>query len=56
MKNYRKKELEKFKMIWLTKEGYELLRVQKKAQKKSMMRIIDNLIKDKYEQDNREPN
>lgn len=49
MINFRKKELEKFKAIWLTRHAHYLLRRQKKLQKKSMMRIIDNLINEKYE-------
>lgn len=50
-KEYRPNELEKFKAIWLTSEAYKLLRTQKKAQRKSMARIVDDLIKEKYEKD-----
>lgn len=45
----RKTELVKHRNIALTQKGYELLRGQKYKQQKSMMRIIDNLIKEKYE-------
>ena len=41
---YRKPELEQYKMIWLTKEAYEYLRKEKKRQKKTMARILNNLI------------
>lgn len=47
-KKYRPHELEKFKAIWMTSEAYKLLRTQKKAQRKSMARIVDDLIKEKY--------
>ena len=45
---YRSMELKIFKRIGLTKIGYDILRNQKKEQKKSMVRIIDNLIIEKY--------
>lgn len=44
----RPHELEKYKSIWLTEESYKLLRKQKPRQKKSLMRIVDDLIKEKY--------
>jgi hypothetical protein len=46
---YREKELEKYLPIWLTKESHLILKKQKRIQKKSMMRIIDDLIKKEYE-------
>jgi hypothetical protein len=46
----RKNELEKFKSIWLTEEGYRLIRREKRFQKKSLMRIVEDLIKEKYGQ------
>lgn len=49
---FRAKELEKFKLIGLTKESYGLLRVEKKKQKRSMMRIVDNLIQERYGKNN----
>ena len=44
----RKPELEQFIAIWLTSEAYGFLREQKKKQGKTMAKIIDNLIKEKY--------
>lgn len=44
-----KLELEQFKQIWLTKKSYKILRAEKIKQKKSMARIIDNLILKKYD-------
>lgn len=44
----RKKELEKYKSTWLTEDGYRLLRDQKPIQNKSLMRLIDDLIKKEY--------
>uniref|UniRef100_A0A6H1ZMM6 Uncharacterized protein n=1 Tax=viral metagenome TaxID=1070528 RepID=A0A6H1ZMM6_9ZZZZ len=41
-------ELKVFKRVGLTKNGYKIIRQQKKLQKKSMVRIIDNLIIEKY--------
>lgn len=46
---YRKHELEKYSSVGVTRKGYDLLRREKGKQKKSMMRIIDNLIKEKYD-------
>ena len=40
----RKPELEQYKKIWLTKDTYRYLREQKIKQKKSMARILDNII------------
>ncbi len=53
----RKNELEKHKAIWLTKEAYDILRKEKKRlisenQGKSMMAIINNLIINKYKDEN----
>ena len=45
---FREPELEQFSPIHLTKEGHGLLKDQKKTQKKTMARILDNLIKEKY--------
>ena len=42
-------QLEQFKQIWLTKKSYFFLREQKKKQKKSMAKILDNIIIEKYE-------
>ena len=44
----RPNELEKYKSIWLTEYGYKILRKEKPKQKKSLMRIVDDLIKEKY--------
>lgn len=44
-KTYREAVLEKHKLIWLTKEGYDKLRKLKKIEGKSMMQIVDDLIK-----------
>jgi len=41
---YRKIELDQFKQIWLTNNAYRYLREQKTKQKKSMARILDNII------------
>ena len=40
----RKPELEQYRKIWLRKDSYEYLKEQKKIQKKSMARILDNII------------
>jgi len=45
---YRKPELEQYKTIWLTEKAYNILRKQKKIQKTSMAKIVDNLIIKKY--------
>ena len=46
--NFRKPELEQYKSIWLTKEAYNLVKDQKKKQKKSMAKIVCDLIIEKY--------
>lgn len=46
---YRKPELEQYKSVWLTKEAFKLLRKEKKKQKLSMAKILNNLIIEKYE-------
>jgi hypothetical protein len=45
---YRLPELEQYKSTWLTKAGYDSLKKQKKIQKLSMAKMIDNLILEKY--------
>jgi len=45
---FRKPELDQYRASWLTKSGYELLRIEKKRQGLSMAKLIDNLIKEKY--------
>jgi len=45
---YRSHELEKHSSVGITKEAWEILRKEKKRQEKSMMRLIDDLIKEKY--------
>lgn len=45
----RETVLVRFQKVGITKEVHELLRIEKKKQKKSMMQIIDDLIKEKYE-------
>lgn len=47
-KKIRKPELIKFRAIYLTEDGYIILRHFKKIFKQSMMRILDNLIKKEY--------
>lgn len=51
MYNFRQKEIDTFKKVGLDEETYLLLREQKKKQKKSMMRIVKNLILEKYGQE-----
>jgi len=41
-------ELKVFQRVGVTKETYKILRKQKSIQKKSMMRIVDTLIREKY--------
>ena len=41
----RKTKLKTYKRVNLTKEGYKILRKHKTIQKKSMMKIVDELIK-----------
>lgn len=45
---YRPKELEKYKSIWLTEKSYKLLRKQKPKQGKSLMRLVEDLIQNSY--------
>ena len=45
---FRKPELDRYKQIWLTKQGGLLLRIEKKKQHKSMTRLVDDLIKNAY--------
>lgn len=45
----RSPELKKYRMIGLTERGYKLLRQQKPKEKRSMMRILDNLLFDTYD-------
>lgn len=49
MYKFRAPEIEQHKQIWLTKKAYDYLRLQKKEQKKSMAKILDNIIKEKYD-------
>jgi len=51
MYKYRNPELDQYKNVWLTEKSYKLLRDQKKLQKLSMAKIIDNLIIEKYNDD-----
>lgn len=44
----RQKEIETWKKVGIDKETYKILREQKKKQQKSMMRIIKNLVEEKY--------
>ena len=46
--NFRPKELVMFQKVGVDEETYNLIREQKKLQKKSMMRIIKDLIIEKY--------
>lgn len=48
MAKFREKELEVFKKVCVDEATYDLLRKQKKIQKKSMMRIVKDLITQKY--------
>ena len=45
---FRPKELETYQKIGVDKETYDLLRSQKTKQKKSMMRLVKDLIIEKY--------
>lgn len=45
---YRKHELEKYSSVGVTEESYNILREQKTKQSKSMMRLVDDLIKERY--------
>lgn len=44
-KTHRAPELAQYKSIWVTEEAYKLLRQEKRKKKKSMMKIVDELIK-----------
>lgn len=44
----REKIIEIFGRIGIDKEAYQLLRIQKKVQKKSMAEIVTRLIKETY--------
>ena len=44
----REAEIERYSHIGIDKETYDLLRAQKTKQEKSMMRIIKNLVIEKY--------
>ena len=46
---FRKSELILKKNIWITEEIYKILKEQKKIQKKSMARIVNDLILKNYE-------
>lgn len=48
MKNFRPKKLIKYTTLWLTEEGYIILRKQKKKEKKSMMQIVEDALTEKY--------
>jgi len=45
---HRQPELEQYRMIWLTKESYTILRKEKKKQKKSMAKLNDEAIINQY--------
>jgi hypothetical protein len=47
-KKVRKPELIQHKSVWLTEETFKILRKQKIIQKKTMARIVNNLIIEKY--------
>ena len=47
---YRGHELEKHSSVGITKETWEILRKEKKRQEKSMMRLIDDLVIERYGQ------
>lgn len=48
---FRPPELERFKSVWLTEEAHQALRREKKRQKKSIARLVDELILDEYVKD-----
>lgn len=48
----REAEIERYSHIGIDKETYDLLRAQKTKQEKSMMRIIKNLVIEKYATNN----
>lgn len=45
---YREHELEKYSSVGVTEESHKMLRKEKTKQGKSMMRLVDNLIKEAY--------
>jgi len=47
----RRAKLRQYKAVWLTKKSYGILREKKRELKKSMMEIIDSLIKNNYGKD-----
>lgn len=49
MYKFRASELEQFRQIWLTTKSYSYLRDEKKKQKISMAKILDNILKEKYD-------
>ena len=46
--SYRKTEINIFQKVGVDKETYKILKDQKKKQKKSMVRIVKNLVVEKY--------
>ena len=42
--SYREPEMEQFKKIWLTQEVYDFLRDEKIKQKKSMQKILNDIV------------
>lgn len=44
MTKIRKPELEQYKQVWVTAEAYKKLRAAKRKLKKSMARIVNDLI------------
>jgi len=44
----REAEIERYSHVGIDKETYELLRAEKTKQKKSIMRLIKNLVIEKY--------
>lgn len=44
----REGEIEKYACVWVDEETCNLLRAEKKKQKKSIMRLIKNLVIEKY--------
>lgn len=54
---YRKPELDQYKSLWLTEKSYKLLKEEKKrlkkiGQGKSMAKINNDLILEKYDNEN----
>jgi len=45
---YREPELEQYRQVWLIKKCHGILRRQKKEQKISMAKILNELILEKY--------